>query len=97
MRIGLEQVAKRMAAPNKKPEDFVSMRFLDELEKGFYKKLSTGVGERSLAIPVVCARHLPSFQDRDKTIRAYTNPILRPQFSGSFRKLVMCLLAVSVK
>jgi hypothetical protein len=45
-----------MAAPNKKPEDFVSMRFLDELEKGFSKKLPTGVGERSLAIPVVCAR-----------------------------------------
>jgi hypothetical protein len=39
MRIGFDEVAKRMAARNKKPEDFVGMRFLDELEKGFYKKI----------------------------------------------------------
>jgi hypothetical protein len=41
MRVGLEEVAKRMAAArNKKAEDFVNTRFLDELEKeGFYKQL----------------------------------------------------------
>jgi hypothetical protein len=33
MRIGFDEVAKRMAACNKKPEDFINMRFLDELDK----------------------------------------------------------------
>lgn len=42
MRIGLEEVAKRApAAKNKKTEDFVNTRFLDELEKeGFYQQLN---------------------------------------------------------
>ena len=38
---GLEEVAKRLpAAKDKKPEDFINMRFLNELEKeGFFKEL----------------------------------------------------------
>jgi len=37
----LEEVAKRLpAARDKKPEDFINMRFLNELEKeGFFKEL----------------------------------------------------------
>jgi NitT/TauT family transport system substrate-binding protein len=40
-RYGLEEVAKRLpAAKDKKPEDFINMRFLNELEKeGFFKEL----------------------------------------------------------
>jgi hypothetical protein len=38
---GLEEVAKRLpGAKDKKPEDFINMRFLNELEKeGFFKEL----------------------------------------------------------
>ena len=41
MRIALEEVAKRVpAAKNKKPEEFVNTRFLDELDKeGFLKQV----------------------------------------------------------
>jgi hypothetical protein len=40
-RYGLEEVAKRLpGAKDKKPEDFINMRFLNELEKeGFFKEL----------------------------------------------------------
>jgi NitT/TauT family transport system substrate-binding protein len=40
-RYGLEEVAKRLpTAKDKKPEDFINMRFLNELEKeGFFKEL----------------------------------------------------------
>ena len=41
MRNAIEEVAQRVgAARNKKPEDFVNLRFLNELEKeGFFKQL----------------------------------------------------------
>lgn len=41
MRYGIEEVSKRVpAAKGKKPEDFINMRFLDELEReGFFKQL----------------------------------------------------------
>jgi hypothetical protein len=40
-RYGLEEIAKRLsAAKDKRPEDFINMRFLNELEKeGFFKEL----------------------------------------------------------
>jgi hypothetical protein len=42
VRYGIEEVAKRIpTAKGKKPEDFVNLKFLHELEKeGFFKELS---------------------------------------------------------
>jgi hypothetical protein len=41
MRTALEEVAKRVpAAKNRKPEEFINTRFLDELDKeGFFKQV----------------------------------------------------------
>jgi hypothetical protein len=61
-----------MVAGNKKPEDFANMEFLYEFEKRLLPTNDSpkGVGEKSLAILLDCARQPPGSQDRDKTITA---------------------------
>jgi hypothetical protein len=61
-----------MAAGNKKPEDFANMEFLYEFEKRHLQQMvpHKESEQKSLAIPVDCARQPPGSQDRDKTITA---------------------------
>jgi hypothetical protein len=76
----VSMTAKRMAARNKKPEDFVSMRFLDELEKSFYEDGPKAFGKEfglGNTLSTVCATR-PDFNIVTKLSRLTRIPSCGP-------------------